>query len=119
MLVRQQAMLLAVRLRSAVPGVTRIVVARRDGRVFFDQGLEETQEPAAVAAASASQLGIDVAAAFRLGYADSVVVHGERGMVLVQPLDAMHVVAVHAEPSTDVVALRHTTWEASAELTAS
>lgn len=115
MIVHQHGQLAAVRLRSQVSGVTRVIVARTDGIAMYDDVAFEARDGGAALTAAILGLAATSSSSFGLGMLDISVTVGDRGMLLVTQIDAGHVLGVLLEADADLgaateVALDQAAW---------
>ena len=108
MIIPKHGLLASAQIKRAVPGVTRVLLARTDGIAVYDDASLADRETGAAVSATLMGLAASVAGAFRMGALDSVAVRTADGVLVVQPIDAAHVLAAVADRDVDLDALRAT-----------
>ena len=106
MIIPKHGLMASAQIKRAIPGVTRVLLARTDGIAVYDDATLAERETGAAVTATMMGLAASVAAAFRLGALDSVAVRTGAGVLIVQPIDRAHVLAAVADHDVDVAALR-------------
>ncbi|WP_062517395.1 roadblock/LC7 domain-containing protein [Demequina gelatinilytica] len=106
MIIPKHGLMASAQIRRAVPGVARVLLARTDGIAVYDDATLAERETGAAVAATLVGLAGSVTAAFHLGALDSVAIRTDGGVLVVQPIDAAHVLAVVASHDVDLAALR-------------
>lgn len=98
---REHAATVSGELRS-VPGVIRVVLARRDGVAFYDDLNLAEREHTAAAVASAVGVGSLICDAAVLGAVEGGAVFGEQSVLVYRPLVEDFVLAVTAHNGVDL-----------------
>lgn len=106
MIIPKHGLMASAQIKRAVPGVTRVLLARTDGIAVYDDATLADRDTGAAVTATLMGLAGSVAHAFRLGALDSVAVRTATGVLVVQPIDAAHVLAAVADHDVDLGALR-------------
>ncbi|WP_062521413.1 roadblock/LC7 domain-containing protein [Demequina silvatica] len=106
MIIPKHGLMASAQIRRAVPDVTRVLLARSDGIAVYDDATLAERDTGAAVTATLLGLAQSVAAAFRLGALDTVVVRTASGVLVVQPIDAAHVLAAVARADVDLALLR-------------
>ncbi len=106
MIIPKHGLMASAQIKRAVPGVTRVLLARTDGIAVYDDATLAERDTGAAVSATLMGLAASVAGAFRLGGLDTVSVHTDAGVLVVQPIDEAHVLAVLADGDVDPRALR-------------
>jgi len=101
MIQRHHAIAAAGELR-ALNGVTRVLLARRDGVPFYDDLSLASREHAAAATASAGGVMSVICGAAQLGSVEGGAVFGSHGVLVMRPLASEYVLAAVADGSVDV-----------------
>lgn len=85
-----------------VPGVTRVIVAGRDGLPLYDDQSLIERDRAAAAAATALGVAAVVADTLALGPSRGSILLGEDAVVVIRPLESGHALAAVAAAHVDV-----------------
>lgn len=101
MIIAKHGLLAAARLRKVVPGVQRVIVARTDGIAMYDDVPLEARDGGAALTAAVVGLAATSTRAFGLGAAGVASVRGERGTLVVAPVDGGHLLAILIEGVED------------------
>ncbi|WP_062072394.1 roadblock/LC7 domain-containing protein [Demequina sediminicola] len=94
MIVAKHGMLVAARVKQALPGVERVIVARTDGIALYDDVPLAARDGAAAVTAATVGLAATATASFGMGAARLAVIHGESGALAMAPIDSGHLLAV-------------------------
>ncbi|MDN4482508.1 roadblock/LC7 domain-containing protein [Demequina lignilytica] len=112
MIIPKHGLLASAQIKRAVPGVTRVLLARTDGIAVYDDATLADRDTGAAVSATLIGLATSAAGALRLGRLDAVTLHTSAGLVVVQPIDSAHVLAAIAHEDIDVARLREVVGEA-------
>lgn len=116
MIIPKQGLLTSARLKRAVPGVRRVLIARTEGLPVYDDVPLAQRDAGAAMTATLLGLASSVATALTTGALRSAVVNSESDSLLVVPIDAGHLIAVLASPDADLVLLARETESAAQQL---
>ncbi|WP_061965090.1 roadblock/LC7 domain-containing protein [Demequina aurantiaca] len=104
MITRESVALLTRELRQ-FPGVTRVLLAGRDGVPFYDDLALAARDHAAAATASALGVGALICDGVKIGAMEGGVVFGRHGVLVYRPLESDFVLAVIATSTVDLADL--------------
>jgi predicted regulator of Ras-like GTPase activity (Roadblock/LC7/MglB family) len=105
MIVRQHALGVAATLRSEIPGIRRVLVARTDGLPFYDDGDPALHDSSAAVVATVLGIAQQSGMAFGLEGLEMTTVRGPAGSMVVYAVDDHHLLAVVTEPKVNLVLL--------------
>ncbi|WP_062211734.1 hypothetical protein [Demequina oxidasica] len=88
-----------------LPGVTRVLLAGRDGVPFYDDLPLAARDHAAAATASALGVGALICDGVKLGAMEGGAVFGSHGVLVYRPLECSYVLAVIARSTVDLADL--------------
>lgn len=88
-----------------VAGVTRVLLARRDGLPLYDDLALAARDHAAAATASALGLGDLICEGVRLGALEGGAIFGGDGVLVYRPLESAYVLVVIADVAVDLADL--------------
>lgn len=94
MIIPKHGLLVAARLKRAVPGVARVIIARTDGIALYDDVPLQARDSAAAVTAATVGLAATATSSFGLGASRLTVLEGESGGVIIAAVDAGHVLSV-------------------------
>ncbi len=116
MIVRQHAQKLSNSLHRDFPLVRRVLLARTDGLLFFDDQDSDDGHAAAAVAAAMLGLGEHVSQTHQHGMLQSAIVRSEEGAMIVYAAGADHVLAVYSAPDINLILLDRVTRKLVGEL---
>ncbi|WP_062211732.1 roadblock/LC7 domain-containing protein [Demequina oxidasica] len=105
MIIPKQGLLASARLRRAVPGVHRVLIARTEGLPVYDDVPLAQRDAGAAMTATLVGLANSVAMTLTASSLRSAVVNTESDSLLVVPIDAGHLIAALASQGTDLTLL--------------
>jgi len=100
-IIAKHGLLAAARVRQTVSGVQRVIVARTDGIAMYDDVPLEARDGGAAITAAIVGLAATSTRAFGLGAAGVSAVGGERGTLIVTPIDGGHLLGILIEGTSD------------------
>lgn len=118
MIVRQHAQKLSNVLHRDFPLVRRVLLARTDGLLFFDDQEKEDGHAAAAVAAAMLGLGQHVSQTHQHGELQSAIVRSHDGAMIVYAAGNDHVLAIYSAPDINLILLDRVTRSLVAELQA-
>lgn len=122
MIVRQHAQKLSIALHRDFPLVRRVLLARTDGLLFFDDSADgdaaDDAHAASAVAAAMLGLGQHVSQTHRHGELQSAIVRSEDGAMIVYSAGDDHVLAIYSAPDINLILLDRKTRELVTELQA-
>ena len=105
MIVRQHALGVAASLRTEIPGIRRVLIARTDGLPFYDDGDPTLHDSSAAVVATVLGIAQQSGMAFGLDGLEMTTVRGRSGSMVVYAIDDHHLLAVVTDPKVNLVLL--------------